>query len=494
MKAFHDLLTALYRVERADESGPLPPREVLQVWNDPVKPKDTKDLTLWGAFLAAGGLVEGDNPVIWSSVNASHFDRTKQLFRSDQDVRNWFPVCVSDREHVEAVHSVGSDNEARATFLSASYIAEGFERAGQLLYLGCPWLLGTEFSKATPSIVTTIGLENSRKNLRIAVHHPSLGVRYLSDLFIADDLTEAPVRFHNYLTRIGLLNRRDKRRTASYLLRVPAGKTEKGHHLLELFHAFPHQPSNDLIKAVVAVTDIAAAAIQSVLAPTIIQEAERSRLRAFLSDVVAHDIHNWRENVAATVDNIRDVLKSEKVSAAFRQSVDEDLTLVEFDNEVFHRVLSGFSWSPTRKGVAGLSSVELSSLIAWIMRLRHPKLKGFVFSVEVTGTVDDISIPGETNIVVANLIRNAVKANQDETETEIQIAIAIQPSSVTIAVASTKHFNLHEWFSHEHRNGFPDEHRGLWICRQMLRSRGFDLLQHAHPRFGCYLQFSVPVL
>ena len=496
MKAFHALLTSLYRIQPPLGAGPLPPREVLGAWNERSDLNGSSDLTVWGAFLADQNLVNCENPVIWSSVNTSHFDKTKQIFRNDQDVRNWFPVQFADRGHVNKVHGVVSTPDARATYLSASYIAEGLDRAKETEYLGIPWLLAKDATHFSSAEAVTIALGNGGK--RVVIKHPRKNLIDLHELLITENKISTVSRFTNYIQQIMLPNiSAGQKRTACCLLRVPAGQIATDYHLIEFFHAFTKLPSDKLITEIVGATEIAAAAVQSVIAPTILPEVANARIGTFFNSVVSHDIDNWRINVADSVDSLRHTLNTinkSRLPEAARNAIEEDLDCIAFDNEIFHAVVQGFSWRPSGTCKTRVKSVALNRTIERIRKLRHPDLLKKALTVSVTGEATEIQVPGEINVVLANLIRNAVKANQHSPPAEINVKIVASSSSVRISVASVKPFVLSEWVESHHDEEWPKEHKGLWLCRQMLKSFGSELEQELDERFGCVLYFFLPVL
>ena len=499
MKAFHALLTSLYRVQPPPGADPLPPSEVLGAWNTPAGPGGSgreSELTIWGAFLAEQELVQGDNPVIWSTVNTSHFDRTKQIFRSDHDVRNSFPVYRSDQNHVSRVHDVGPDTEARKKFLSASYIAEGLEKAKTTDYLSVPWLLARDITGFSSAQAVTIALDKQSSNKLVAIKHPRKPPVDLKELLTPQNGVGIVSRYTNYIHQITLPNTAGKHRTACCLLRVPAGQIATNYHLIEFFHAFSKLPSEALVEQMIAATEIAACAIQSVMAPTIIREVESTRSSSFFNDVIAHDVDNWRMNVAGILDNLRDSLPDLRLSQKAHRTIGEHLDFVESENEIFHAVLQGISWASAHSLAGGLEPVNLEETVTWVGGIRHAKLKQHRVCVHLEGTTSGVRIPGETNIVVANLIRNAIKANQSNPPAEIKVTVAVLSTTVTISVASAKPFDLLEWQKQQPEDQCPREHRGLWLCRQMLKSLNSEIMQvtDKDKDFGCVLRFSTPTI
>ena len=497
MKAFHALLTALYRKQPPSGVDPLPPSEVLGAWNMPADPGESgreTEFTLWGAFLANQKCVQGDNPVIWSSVNTSHFDRTKQIFRSDRDVRNWFPVHRSDLGHVGNVHTVVADFDARAKFLSASYIAEGLEKAKATEYLSSPWVLAKEITGFSSEQAATIAIEKKGSNKRVVIKHPRKSPVDLKDLLAPQDGVGIVSRYTNYIHQISLPNAAGKQRTACCLLRVPAGQIATDYHLIEFFHAFSKLPTEQLIANIIAATEIAASAIQSVIAPTIMREVENARISTFFNDVIAHDIDNWRMNVAGMLGNLRDSLPGLRLSQKSHSAITEHLDCVESENEIFHAVLQGIALGSSQDLASGLGPVNLEETAKWVRDIRHAKLKQHRVSVRLKGNPNGVRIPGETNIVVANLIRNAIKANQDSPPVAIEVGITATSTWVTIVVTSAKPFDLADWQRQQPADKCPQEHRGLWLCRQLLKSINSEIVQLVASDFGCVLQFCVPAL
>jgi hypothetical protein len=74
------------------------------------------------------------------------------------------------------------------------------------------------------------------------------------------------------------------------------------------------------------------------------------------------------------------------------------------------------------------------------------------------------------------------------------VSIAVTSALATIAVASLEPFDFSDWMKQQPEDKCPDEHRGLWLCRQMLKSLHSEMTQLDDPKFGCVLQFSVPLL
>ena len=331
MKTFHALLTSLYRIQPPPGADPLPPSKILEAWNESSDIHRTK-FTVWGAFLANQNLAQGDNPVIWSSVNTSHFDRTKQIFRTDRDIRNWFPVQRSDQRHVNQVHDVGEDADARVKFLSASYIAEGLAKAEAAEYLSIPWLLAKDIADFSSEQAVTIALDKQSSNKRVVIKHPRKPPADLKELLTPQNGVGIVSRYANYIHKITLPNSAGKDRTACCVLRIPAGQIATDYHLIEFFHAFSKLPTDHLVAQMIAATEIAASAIQSVIAPTIIREVENARISTFFNDVVAHDIDNWRMNVAGIVGNLREALPGLRLSQKSHHTIEEHLDFVESEN------------------------------------------------------------------------------------------------------------------------------------------------------------------
>ena len=494
MKTFHALLTSLYRVQPRPGAGPLPPSEVLGAWNQPADSGGETEFTVWGAFLANQQLVQGDNPVIWSSVNTSHFDRTKQIFRSDMDVRNWFPVYRSDQSHVGHVHGVVADSDARARFLSASYIAEGLEKAKASEYLSLPWLLARDITGFGSEQAVTIALEKQFSNKRVVIKHPRKSPVDLKDLLTPPNGVAVVSRYTNYIHQITLPNSAGKHRTACCVLRVPAGQIATDYHLIEFFHAFSKLPTDQLVAQMIAATEIAASAIQSVMAPTIIREVESARLSTIFNDLIAHDIDNWTLNVAGIMGNLRDALPGLRLSQQSHRAIGEHLDFLKSENEIFHAVLQGITWASSHDPAGGMETVNLEDILTWLRGIRHSKLQEHRLFVRSEGSPNGVRIPGETNIVLANLIRNAIKANQNIPPARIKVTVAVLSTAVTISVASAKPFDLVDWQKQQPDDKCPREHRGLWLCRQMLKSLNSEITQLEDKHVGCALQFSVPVI
>ena len=339
--AFHALLASLVPRAPPDVAArPPPPREILKSWNEPSDSTcATNGFTRWGTFLAAQGLVDDENPVLWSSINIAPLDPQKRLFDTVPDVLNWFAVRTADRAHVEKIHSVVFDPKVRSKFLSGSFIAESLAKANRTDLLQIPWLFLEKSDITRSTAAAVIGLAASDRGQRFLLRRPGDIYELMEDVLDVEARADAVERYRAYINQITLPNSGNSTRTALCMLRVPAGWTMGGRQLIEFFHAYPQPPSGKLITRICAASEVAGAAVQSVLGPAIIRAVERANLAGFFNSVVAHELHTWTLNVETGAFNIRHELDRWKPTRKVRAAVEAHLALVDFDDAIFQRVL-----------------------------------------------------------------------------------------------------------------------------------------------------------
>lgn len=305
-----------------------------------------------------------------------------------------------------------------------------------------------------------------------------------------EDKNRAVARYRAYCQQIALRHSRADASPANYTLRIPAGRTSAENYLVEFFHAFSECPTDELIEELVTATDIAATAIQSVLAPAIIQYADRVKQASFFGEVVLHDIENWNENVTAGIENIRDTLGPAKLTRSQRAEMEDHLASMEFDSAILGEVLLSLVWV----GIGGKrqqNRIPLGATVDWIESLRHPLLADGRILVRKSTGVDGLTLPGETTLILANLLRNALQANQDMPPARIEVSFILQPAAVSIAVASEAPFDLEAWLTQLRENERSMEGRGLRICSNLLRAFQSRLTQSKDDHFGCKLEFTL---